>query len=139
RHLRHENDRVEMSDHIVGMTFYTVEQNLLAKPLTVDSRRLKDLARFEAVFGLAALVVRHEARHRQRILRFVKVDDLPVRVGLKGGERRQKIDRFEDGGFALRVLSHQHNSPPWKVGIQAGETAEVGEGEVFEMHVEVGG
>jgi hypothetical protein len=64
----------------------------------------------------------------------MEVHHLAIGVGLKGGECRQKINSFEDGGLALRVLSRQHNSPPWKVSIQAGETAKVGEGEVAKVH-----
>jgi hypothetical protein len=101
--------------------------------------RFKDEPRFETMFCFPALIIRHQPRHCQRILRFVEVDDLPICVGLKGGERREEIDRFEHGCFALRVTACQHNSPPWKFCIQAGETAEIGERDVFEVHVALGG
>jgi len=103
--------------------------------LSVCAGGFEDEPHFEAMSGLAALIICHQPRHCQRILRLVKVDNLTIRVGLEGSERRQEIDRFEHGGFSLRVLSHQHNSPPWKFSIQAGEAAEVGEGEVAEMQV----
>jgi len=50
---------------------------------------------------------------------------------LKGCECRQKINRFEHAGLALRVTPHKQNSSPWKFYIQTGETAKVGEGEMF--------
>ncbi len=128
RHLRHKDDRVEMSHNVADVFLHAIQQDFLAQALSVHAGGLEDEPYFKTVLGLAALIVRHETGHRQRILRFVKVHDLPVSVGLERCECRQKINGFKDGSFSLRVLPYQHNSPPWKLGIQAGETAKVGEG-----------
>ncbi len=88
RHLWHKDDRVEMPDDIVGMAFYTVQQNFLAQALPVHAGWLKDETRFEAVFHFSALVICHQPSHRQRILCLVEIDDLPIYMRLKGCERR---------------------------------------------------
>jgi len=64
----------------------------------------------------------------------MKIDDLPIHMRLKGRKCRKKINGFEYAGFALRVFTHKQNSPPWNFHIQAGETAKVGEREMFEIH-----
>jgi len=46
---------------------------------------------------------------------------------LKRCERCQKIDGFQQAGFALGIAANQQNSPPGYVYIQAGEIAKVGQ------------
>jgi len=58
---------------------------------------------------------------------------------LKGCERREKINGFENAGLPLRIAAYQNSSSPWKFNIQAGEAAKVGEGEMFELHEKVKG
>ncbi len=125
-----------MTDHIIGGLLHAIQQNLFAQSLPVDTGGFKDQTHFHAMFAFAALIICHETRDRQRVLfGFVKIDDLPVDMRLKGGERRKKINGFKYTGLALRVRAGKQNHPLWRnVNIQTGETAEVREGEVFEVH-----
>jgi len=135
-HLRHKDHRVEMTDDFVGRLLHTIEQDLFTQALTVDAGGLKDETHFHAMFAFATLIIGNETRDCERVLFcFMKIDDLPVNVRLKGSERRKKINGFEHAGLALRICTGKQNHPLWNVDIQTGETAEVGEGEVFEVHV----
>ena len=87
------------------------------------------------MFTAGFLIICHKPCDRQRILfGFMKIDDLPVNMRLKGSERRKEINSFEHTGLALRICASQQNHPLRDIDIQAGETAEVREGEVFEVH-----
>src|SRR3990172_3312504 len=115
-----------MTHDVTCMSLLTVQQNFLAQALTIYSGRFKDQARFEMMFCPAALIIRDETRHRQRIPRLVKIDDLAVDVRLKRCKGRKEINGFEHACLALSVAPDQHRNPPWEFHIQAGEAAKVG-------------
>src|SRR5690349_22185464 len=128
-----------MTDHITDGFLHAVEQDFLAQSLAVDhTHRLEDETRFETMFCPRPLVLRHKARDRQRVvLGLGEVDDLTVGMGLKRGKCRQEVNGFKDTGLALRVGTHQQDHPLRDVHIQAGEVAKVGQGEVFEVHMDL--
>jgi len=129
-----------MTDDLVDGFLHTVEQDFLAQALTVQHTRwFEDQACFDAMLAFAALVVRHEARDGEGIfLCLIQIDDLAVGMGLKGCERRQEIYGFKDGRLALCVGAGKQNDALGQVDIQACETAEIGEGEMFEEHYFIG-
>src|SRR5258708_6592812 len=87
------------------------------------------------MFAFTTLIIRHETRDRQRVFfRFVKVDDLPIGIRLKRCECCKKINGFEYTGLALGICAGKQYHPLRNINIQTGETAEVREGEVFEVH-----
>jgi hypothetical protein len=64
----------------------------------------------------------------------MEIDDLPIHICLKGRKRREEINRLQHTGFALRVGACEQDHALWNIHIEAGETAEVGEGEAAEEH-----
>ena len=62
----------------------------------------------DSLSGWLALL---EARHGQRILCLVKINDLPIHMGLKRCECCEKINGFKYAGLALRVFTHKQNHP----------------------------
>jgi len=83
------------------------------------------------------LEIRHQPPNGNLLARFTRrneVDQLPICVRLEGCECRHKIDRFQQAGLALGITAHQHDNPPGHVQVQAGKIAEIGQGEMFEIH-----
>ncbi len=116
------------------LPLHPIQQGLFPQPLTVDAGRLQDQAHFYLMLLIVALVIPYKPRDRQAVLRFHKIDQLPVCVCLEGSEGRQVIDGLQQAGLALCVAADQQHNPPGNVDIQAGEVAEVREREVLQVH-----
>ena len=61
-------------------------------------------------------------------------DHLGAAHASKGSQCRNQINRFEDVGLALRIVTEQHMESGRKAGVQPLVIAEVTESELRQMH-----
>ena len=135
-HLRHKNDRIEMPDDISQWAFDPIQQDFLAQALTGErTHRFEHQADLQPVLCWSHAYTRPPAVPLPGFLaQHSEVDQLPVGMGLERGESRQEIDRLQHAGLALGIAAGQQNNPPGNVHVQAGETAEIGQGEMGQIH-----
>jgi hypothetical protein len=91
------------------------------------------------VFVLPYVIIGHDARHSELLTPFYQVDELAVTFGVEGGQGGEEVDGFQDAGLPLGVGSNDEGRPGGEVDVQAGEVAELGEGEVGEIHFVISG
>src|SRR5215212_2203181 len=108
RHLRHEDDRVEMTNGLIGGLLHAIKQNLLTQALSIQyACWLENETYFNTVPIFAALIFGNEPGNRQRIVfRLIKIDDLTDSMSLKGCEGGEEINSFQHTGLTLCIGSH---------------------------------
>ena len=117
--------------HVHGALPHAVDQDLFAQPFLPIFQRGHNEPDLDGLFATLALKLGYDARDG-RI--GIESDELAIVGGVSGGGADQIVDRFQQAGLSLGVGADDDGGSGGDFGLQAGEIAEVGQGEVGQPH-----